>query len=187
MRSMLAKHEQYKEESPRESSGELSVAVPAKIGQRTKPRDNAEQEWAPICSKKPRVLVAEGTYQAGCVSARRFEHPIFKRKIIALRFSLLEDEFLGVELERYFPASNRVGRHSNLYREWTVANDGIPPRRRQRMPLGKFVGKIFLVRVVTVERAWDKRLFPPALRYSKVGEILELSGTNECTNPPVTP
>lgn len=184
---MSCRQSESKPEAIRKSSDESSVAAPAKVGRRDRPKDNTEQEWSPVCGKNPRVLVSEGTYQAGCVSARRFEHPIFKRKIIALRFSLLEDEFLGVELERYFPAKDRVGRHSNFYREWTVANDGIPPRRRQRMPLGKFVGKIFLVRVVTVEKAWDRRLLPDSLRYSKVGEILELSGTNECTSPLPTP
>ena len=182
---MQSDHENHKPQVAPESSPPIASADTKVCGGRRK--TEPEQEWAPTCSKDPRVLVTEGTYQAGCVSAKRFEHPIFKRKIIVLRFSLLEDEFLGVELERFFPAADRPGRHSNFYREWTVANDGVAPRRRQRMPLGKFVGKIFLVRVVTVLKAWDRRLLPDALRYSKVGEILELSVTNECTNPSLTP
>ena len=182
---MQSDHENSKPQPAAESSpATASVGTKVRGGRcRTKP----EQEWAPICSKEPRVFIAEGSYQAGCVSARRFEHLIFKRKIIALRFSLLEDEYLGVELERFYPAADRPGRHSNFYREWTISNDGVAPRRRQRMPLGKFVGKMFLVRVVTVQKAWDRRLLPASLRYSKVGEILELSGTNECHDPLPTP
>ncbi len=82
-------------------------------------------------------------------------------------------------MERFYPATKRVGRNSAYLREWVCANQDVQPRRRDRLPLSKFVGKVFTVQVDTVERTWDGRRHPRALQYSKVAAILDLQATNE--------
>ncbi len=70
-----------------------------------------------------------------------------------------------------------VGRNSIYLREWTIANQGRLPRRRDRLPLSKFIRKLFLVKVETIERTWDGRRH--SAPYSKVAAILSLEVTNE--------
>lgn len=91
----------------------------------------------------------------------------------------MDEPYLGAQLERFCQVVSRIGRNSVYLREWTIANGGIPPKRRDRMPPGKFVGKIYRIRVRTVEKTWDGRFHPTGLRYSVVAEILELVTTNE--------
>lgn len=140
---------------------------------------NAENHDGPICEDDPRPLIPEGTYDAVCSHARRHLHPGFKREVIKLDLQIWDGPYNGVILSRYFPSQSAGRRGSGFYREWTVANRGVPPRRRDRMALSKFKGKLFRVRVKTVERSWDGRTLPPSLFYSKVGEILELLQTND--------
>ncbi len=106
-------------------------------------------------------------------------HPLFKREIIVLRFQVVEGAFVGTPLERFYPARKKVGRNSAYLREWVCANQDVQPRRRDRLPLSKFVGKVFTVEVATVQRTWDGRRHPGSLQYSKVAAILELQTTNE--------
>ncbi len=138
-----------------------------------------EQEWAPICADDPRPLIPPGTYLALCTHAKKFRHPLFKREIISLTFQVIDGPFVGTELERYYPAAKRVGRNSAYLREWTLANQDFEPRRRDRLALTKFTGKIFTVEVATVEQRWDRRRHPRALQYSKVAAILDLPVTDE--------
>ena len=147
---------------------ELSPTAPA-----------TEQEWAPTCADDPRPLISSGTYLALCTHAKKFSHPLFKREIISLTFQIIDGPFVGTELERYYPAAKRVGRNSAYLREWCIANQDFQPRRRDRLPASKFLGKVFTVQVNTVERTWDGRRHPRALQYSKVGAILGLDVTNE--------
>ena len=139
----------------------------------------AEEAWAPTCADDPRPLIPPSSYLALCTHAKRFRHPLFKREIIAFRFQLVDGPFVGTELERFYPATKRVGRNSAYLREWVCANQDVQPRRRDRLPLNKFVGKVFMVQVDTVERTWDGRRHPRALQYSKVAAILDLQATNE--------
>jgi len=116
---------------------------------------------------------------------------MFKREVAVLHFQPIDGAFVGTPLERFFSVNKRrdpetkrmreypVGRNSVYLREWTIANQDRPPRRHDRLPLSKFFGKVFSVRVETIESAWDGRLHPASLRYSKVGAILSLEVTNE--------
>ncbi len=116
---------------------------------------------------------------------------MFKREVAVLHFQPIDGAFVGTPLERFFSVNKRrdpetkrmreypVGRNSVYLREWTIANQDRPPRRCDRLPLSKFFGKVFSVRVETIERAWDGRLHPASLRYSIVGAILSLEVTNE--------
>ncbi len=102
---------------------------------------------------------------------------MFKREVIALHFQIFDGLFVGTPLERYYPATKRVGRNSTFLREWTIANQDRPPLRQDRLPLSKFTGKLFLIRVETIERTWDGRRH--SAPYSTVAAILSLEVTNE--------
>lgn len=147
---------------------EFSPTVPA-----------TEQGWGPTCAADPRPLIPPGTYLALCTHAKKFSHPLFKREIISLTFQVIDGPFVGTELQRYHPAAKRVGRNSVFLREWCIANQDFQPRRRDRLALAKFTGKVFRIQVVTVSRTWDGRRHPRALEYSKVAAILDLQVTNE--------
>lgn len=66
--------------------------------------------------------------------------------------------------------------------EWVIANNGVAPFRGDRMPIKKFKGKLFKVRVATVLLDAQQEKRPPATQYSKVSAILELLTTNESSN-----
>lgn len=134
----------------------------------------------PVCADNPRLWIPEGEYQAICGKVSKFRHPIFKREIVALQLRICDGEHQGVQLERFYPWTGKVGRNSGFWREWTIAN-GTVPSRRDRLSMRKFVGKIFLVRVATVQKSWDGARHGPGA-YSKVAAILELIVTNERTS-----
>ena len=158
------------------------TSTPHKSKSNISQRLGRSEKWVPICDSDPRPLVPENEYTAGCTAARRFHHPIYKREVISLELMVLAEPYVGTRLERFYSATHRVGRNSVYLREWTIANGGRPPKRKDRMSLCKFEGKIFLVRVKTVKKAWDGNLHPEGLRYSKVAAILELLATNEGTS-----
>ncbi len=156
----------------------------------TVPAPTKRSEWAPLYENDPRPLIPEGEYLCLCTGGKKFYHPMFKRPVAVLRFQPIDTPFVGTPLERFFsigqrrdPKSKRlrefVGRNSIYLREWVICNQGRPPHRRERMPLSKFFGKVFLVRVRTIERTWDGLEHPASLRYSTVCAILSLEATNE--------
>lgn len=148
-------------------------------------------EWAPVFDSDPRPRIPAGDYLCLCIGGKKFYNPMFKREVAVLHFQSIDGAFVGTPLERFFSVNKRrdpetkrmreypVGRNSIYLREWTIANQDRPPRRRDRLPLSKFFGKVFSVRVETIESAWDGRLHPASLRYSKVAAILSLEATNE--------
>lgn len=147
-------------------------------------------EWAPVFDSDPRPLIPPGDYLCLCIGGKKFYNPMFKREVAVLHFQSIDGTFAGTPLERFFavtkrrdPKSDRlreyIGRNSVYLREWVIANQDQLPRRRDRMRLSKFFDKVFSVRVDTIERAWDGRLHPACLRYSKVAAILSLEITNE--------
>lgn len=150
--------------------------------QAQQPGDEDSDSWAPICKDAPRAFVPPGEYEAICTGARKFKHIGFKRECIVLQMKIFDGPHAGTTLERFYPAATSGRRNSFYYRHWTVANNGVPPKRRERMTARKFRGKLFRVQVVTVEKAWDGARHPVGVRYSKIGEILELLVTNEWTN-----
>jgi hypothetical protein len=64
-----------------------------------------------------------------------------------------------------------VGNQSAYWQAWTAANDGVEPKRNDRMSTRVFKDRLFLIEVVTVETDWrgQKRRRP----YSTVAAIVE--------------
>lgn len=138
-----------------------------------------EQKWAPTCDHDPAPCVPENEYLAFCKGAQQYRNPRFKRDEIALELILCDCAWAGTKLMRFFSVQTAGKKRSNYYREWVIANQGIAPSRGDRMPLKKFTGKLFRVRVSTVCTDAYQEALPPALQYSKVAAILELVQTNE--------
>jgi len=139
-----------------------------------------QEDRAPVCLDDPRPFIPEGEYEAFCSKASCYRHPRYKRDVIALVLRIFGGQFEGTRLERYYAGR----RGSAYYREWTIANGDVPPRRRDRLALRRFQGKLFKVRVATVRTAADGVDLPSGLRYSKVSAILELLTTNETFSAP---
>ncbi len=140
---------------------------------------DANEEWAPTAKANPRPLIDEGEYEAICVSQEKRRQKLYKRETLVLTLHILDGPHADTRLQRFYPASKNVGPGSAYYREWTVANNGIPPRRRDRLSSRKFLGKLFLVDVRTVSKDWQAIALPKALRYSKVAAIRELLVSND--------
>ena len=157
----------------------------------TVPAPTERGDWSPVFDSDPRPLIPEGDYLCLCTGGKKFYNPMFKREVAVLHFQPIDGVFVGTPLERFFSVNKRrdpetkrmreypVGRNSIYLREWTIANQDRPPRRRDRLPLSKFFGKVFSVRVETIAQAWDGRFHPSSLRYSKVASVLSLETTNE--------
>ena len=137
------------------------------------------QESEPTFDDKLRPWIPQGEYTALCSAARKYRDYRFKRDVIVLEFCIAEGEHAGKRLERYYRLTPRVTKASSYLREWVLAAGGIVPRRHGCLTRKKFIGKMFLVLVVTVEKSWDGRDWPSSLKYSKVGAILRLETTNE--------
>ena len=171
--------------------GKTKTSPSKEVGQSLSGAQTPEGQWAPTCADDPRPLVPPGDYLCLCTGGKKFYNQMFKREVAVLHFQPIDGAFVGTPLERFFsvnkhrdPETKRmreypVGRNSIYLREWTIANQDRPPRRRDRLPFSKFFGKVFSVRVETTESTWDGRLHPASLRYSKVGAILSLEVTNE--------
>ena len=140
---------------------------------------DANEEWAPTAKVPPRPLIVEGEYEAVCASQKKRRQPLFKRDTLVLTLRILDGPYADTRLQRFYPASKNVGPGSAYFREWTVANNGIPPRRGDRLSSRKFLGKLFLVDVRTVSKDWQGIALPKALRYSKVAAIRELLVSND--------
>jgi hypothetical protein len=137
-------------------------------------------EWAPIAGDDPRPLVPPGEYTLLCTDAERKMYPFYRRAAVVLSLRICEGPYQGIVLQRFYnvPADATIGRGSAYWREWTLANQGVPPRRRERMALAKFKGKLFTGEVVTVEVDRDGAALANAM-YSKVARLTELLVTNE--------
>ena len=142
--------------------------------------ENAE-DFGPVLDDDLRPSIPEGDFQAVCVAVGRFYYPQFHREAVCLDLKIFDGEHAGVTLQRFLNIrrDGRIGLNSTYLREWVIANQGQAPTRKDRMTLGKFKGKLFRIRVVTVSKAFDGGVHPGGLRYSKVGAILELLTTND--------
>jgi hypothetical protein len=146
---------------------------------------DADEDWEPVAADDPRALVEPGDYQALCVRAQLRSYPKFHRQSIVLTFQIFDGPHAGTMIERYLsvPADAKIKRGSYNFREWILANGGMKPRRRERMPKKKFVDKLFLVSVETV-RTDSHGVEVNATAYSKVSRLLELLTTNETLEGP---
>ena len=138
-----------------------------------------EEESGPVFTGEERPCIPEGEYVAFCKRVARYRNPRFKREEFALHFAIWDGEHAGAELVRHFNGATSGSHRAQYPREWVIANQGCAPRRGDRMPLKKFKGKLFRVRVATVKTDAYQESLPPAMHYSKVGAILELLQTNE--------
>lgn len=128
----------------------------------------------PVCLDDPRPWIPPGSYSATGASTLQYRHPVFKRQILVVEFRIFGSDYNGIVVPSFYRPTG--GRMSRFYREWTVANGGQPPKRRERMPPRKFLHKLFAVEVQTVKRAWDGG---SAVKYSRVSRVTELLTSNE--------
>lgn len=121
------------------------------------------------------VLVPEGEYEMTYV--RHCINNIFKRWYCVIVFQITTfGEHFGKQLPRYYncrrigPRSVTAGPKSDLYREFYVAANRRPQKRR--IPISEFKDRRLIGRVQTVRSDRDQDTLPDALRYSKVAKIL---------------
>jgi hypothetical protein len=119
-----------------------------------------------------------GVYEALCVQARIYRHPMFRAWKCDLKFLFGEDSknvvygffHLGEGEEA------KVGRQSLYRRAWIMANDGELPKKRQVLSKSAFVGKVFKIRIGdTVKRSRRSQLGAGEV-YSTVKEIVQKIG-----------
>ena len=146
--------------------------------------NHQDRDWEPIAADDARALVPPGEYEVVCTGAERRFYPFFGRHVVVLSLRIFDGPYIGTILERFYNvrADGRIGRGSHYWREWVIANQGVVPRRRERMAMRKFCGKLFRADVVTVEMGRDGTALAHA-EYSKVARLLELVVSNEAVNP----
>lgn len=130
----------------------------------------------PICSQEPYPLIEEGEYEASCIKVERKKYRQDENKVY-LKFQITT---FGEHIEKHlFMAmkdyGRKVRRGSKFFTAWVIANNGIKPRRGERMTMKVFHNKIFKILVVTVKPKFDTgHPKPESCHYSKVQHILEL-------------
>jgi hypothetical protein len=86
------------------------------------------------------VHIPPGEYLVAVVGARKADYSFYKRSGVTLECRIQEGEEAGVILDRYFnlPKGEKVGRGSDYYAEWCLANGGEPPPTgRENLSPGK--------------------------------------------------
>jgi len=141
-------------------------------------RDESVWETRLEALDDPRLCIPPGDYLVAVVGARKAYYSFYKRSGVVLECKIQDGDFTGAILERYFtvPEGGKIGRGSDYYAEWCLANGGELPRRRERLPPKKFRGKLFRAAVVTVATDRNGQSRP---RYSKIARFLELVVSNE--------
>lgn len=127
----------------------------------------------PICESDPYPRYEPGEYEVRCVQAKIYPERRFRRLVCRLRCVLITDpegEVYGF-LNLGTAGKPQAGRNSKYWRAWVIAN-GAQPRKRQVLSSRVFVGKIFLVRIGTVETDMEGNKHADLVRYSVVQEIL---------------
>lgn len=119
-----------------------------------------------------------GTYEVRCNRVDPYEDPQFHRYIALLRCNILgsKDEvvaFLNLGKEK----GAKIGMRSKYRKVWCMANGG-PPKNRQRLSFGMFVGKNF--KVVIGDSG------PKCSEYSKITEILECTHRGTSCNQAIS-
>jgi hypothetical protein len=71
------------------------------------------------------------------------------------------------------PKRPQVGRHSNYYKSWTLANGG-PPKKGEEMDPRIFLGKFFRARIEDCKKDSDDKDKPQGDVYSHITELFEL-------------
>jgi hypothetical protein len=137
------------------------------------PPPDPGEELAPICEDAPFPRYKPGIYEARCIGTKIYRDPRFKRWVARLEFRTVPDSWpVFAFLNFGNGAKPKAGRGSEYYRAWTIANESTP-RKRERMSVHVFTGKIFSVRIGDITKRYDGREHSPAEIYSKVTEILK--------------
>ena len=108
---------------------EPTVLTPTRIGSEQRRQHPTEQEeWAPICEEEnDKPCIPEREYAAFCKQAKKYPNPRFKREDVRLLFSICDGQFAGTQLPRYYCAETAHKIRAHYFREWTIANNGVPP------------------------------------------------------------
>lgn len=147
----------------------------AKTARRGAPRHHQSEEFSsrePVCQEAPYPRYEPGDYEAECVEATVYFHPILRAWKCQLDFRILPNSepvcgFLHLGNKNQPSA----GPSSEYRRAWIIAT-GQAPRKRQTMSHRIFKGKIFGVRIGDTTRRFDGRDHPEPAVYSTVKEIL---------------
>jgi hypothetical protein len=123
------------------------------------------EECDPVAAAEARPLYSSGIYEVRCNKTVTYLDPGYHRVVTLLRCHLLgRDEPVVAFLNRGAGETAKMGRRSNYWKAWCLANGG-PPRKGQVMSKRIFEGKNFRVRIAEAGPLCD--------RYSKIVEILE--------------
>jgi len=133
-------------------------------------------------------LIPEGEYFAVAISIFRDMKSRQYGERIYVDFQIVGGDYGGTVLRMFLRPS--VYPTSNLYRAWSIANEG-PPRSRTKLNPRIFVGKLFRVCVATVRpkqrvigpdgKTRPGDYLPDYLQYSKISYLCSL----EITNSPI--
>jgi hypothetical protein len=98
----------------------------------------------------------------------------FRKWQIRVRFK--EPKPNGLIFARFYnlgnnPTGPKAGPHSQFYRDVVIANGGVEPPRRDRLPRTIFLKKPFRVEVVTVTHDRDDKPYAPDAQYSVIRSI----------------
>ena len=142
----------------------------------------ASADWSANASvekadRKP--LIPDGEYEAEVEQSEVYRDIFSGGKKLALHMRVFcdkEDPEAFEMLARHYNYAIPPSPSSDYYREWVKANGGSLPLRKDRWFPRIFMGKRFLVRIVTVDRDRDRDPLEGDLRYSKVAKILRVIG-----------
>jgi hypothetical protein len=145
-------------------------AAPCDASRHRQPEEPPSRE--PVCADGPYPRYEPGIYDAECVSAKVYFHPILRAWKCQLDFQILPN---GEPICGFLHLGNKewssAGPNSEYRRAWIIAA-GQAPRKRQTMTCRVYKGKIFEVRIGDTCRRFDGRSHPEPAVYSTVKEIL---------------
>ena len=139
------------------------------------PKESSPRE--PICEEDPYPHYPRGKYDAECINAITFRHPLlgawkcrFKFQLVGVGYdtSHVVYQFLHLGMGK----EPKAGRWSKYTQAWVIAN-GRPAKKRQRLSSRVFKGKIFQVEIDYVQRSFKGIAHPDGQIYSVVKDILK--------------
>ncbi len=123
---------------------------------------------------EPRPLIPEGEYLAISRTAQPIN--IFGGRRLQIEFEVHEGPYARTLIPCWMPLpprGKRPSRSSNVYRLHQILKQGQALKRGERISVEAFIGKMWLVEVVTVTQDHHKRPLADELKYSKVAHVLE--------------
>jgi hypothetical protein len=152
----------------------------------TSPHDTERGQRAaegPICADDPTpyTRVQPGQYPLRCISQKIEYVHMYRAWKCRLIFAFMDLETEGTVAKWFHLGRDReapaIGRKSDYFQAWIMANDGQAPKRGCTMTARTFVDKIFLCVIEDVIRTSDPDIMhSEATRYSSVRKILKLVG-----------